>query len=402
MPSESVRHPSARKVDAALESHGLIGRVRELPSSTRTAADAAGALGCEVRQIVKSLVFRREPSGSAVLALVAGDHRLDEAWVFRRTGERWVREDPEQVRATAGFAIGGVPPIGHPAPLPTVIDYDLLEQREVWAAAGHPNAVCRIASPELLRITHGQPMAVVPLTGTPAGTESWISFDCYGTIIDWRTPLVEGLGHLLGPVPPPAGERFFEAYLEKERVLEARPYRPYREILSDAVREAAEELGYSLQGSAPDSLAETIPEWPAFPDSKEALDDLRASGWKVAVLSNIDRNILDRTLHAHDLKVDLTVTAEDVRSYKPEFAHWIRFLKTTGIAPEQGWHASGGFDYDIPPASLLGFRTAYIGRYGPAPATLDRLTVHSDLAAFARHVKASAPPRSEHSDAGRP
>jgi len=402
MPSESVRHSSARKVDLALESHGLVGRVRELPASTRTAADAAAALGCEVRQIVKSLLFRREPSGNPVLALVAGDHRLDEDWVFRQTGERWTREDPERVRATAGFAIGGVPPIGHPTPLPTVIDYDLLEQREVWAAAGHPNAVCRITSTELLRVTRGRPMAVVPLAGGTGGHDSWITFDCYGTIIDWRSSLIAGLGRLLGSVSEADGERFFQAYLEEERLLEAGTYRPYREILPAAVRGAAHRLGVSVGASGPDELPGTIPEWPTFPDSKDALDNLRATGWKVAILSNIDRELLDQTLRAHDLKVDLTVTAEDVRSYKPDLAHWIRFLKTTGSAPEQGWHVSAGYEYDIPPASLLGFSTAYIARYGPPPATVEGLTVHPDLADFVRRVNVGPPPRSGRAGPGRP
>jgi len=387
MPSESVHHPSARKVDAALESHGLVGRVRELPASTRTAADAAAALGCEVRQIVKSLLFRREPSGGPVLALVAGDHRLDEEWVFRQTGERWTREDPERVRAMAGFAIGGVPPIGHPTPLPTVLDYDLLEQREVWAAAGHPNAVCRITATELLRVTGGRPMALVPIAGSFGGDDSWISFDCYGTIVDWRTPLVSNLTRLLGPVAEADRDRFFRAYLEEERALEAGPYRPYREIVSQAVRAVADGMGAPIAASEADKLPGTIPQWPAFPDSKEALEDLRASGRKIAILSNIDRDLLDRTLRAHDLQVDLVVTAEDVRCYKPELAHWIRFLKLTGIRPDQGLHVAGGYDYDIPPASLLGFPTAYIARYGPAPGAVEGLTVHPDLASFARFMR---------------
>jgi len=207
---------------------------------------------------------------------------------------------------------------------------------------------------------------------------------------------------LLGSVSPSDGERFFASYLEKERGLESGPYRPYCDILPDAVRAAAEALGFSVQDSGPERLAAAIPEWPAFPDSKRALGDLRASGWKVAILSNIDRAILDRTLRAHDLDVDLTVTAEEVRSYKPELAHWIRFLKTTGISPDQGWHASAGYEYDIPPASLLGFHTAYIGRYGPAPATIDQLTVHADLAEFSRHLGGRAPRRAGTAGSGGP
>lgn len=370
MPSDTVRHPSARRVDAALESHGLIDRVRELPASTRTAEDAARALGCEVRQIVKSLVFHREPSGTPVLALVAGDHRLDEAWMHRVTGERWSRADPERVRSATGFAIGGVPPIGHAEALPTYIDYDLLEQREIWAAAGHPNAVCRITSPELLRITGGRPVSVVPLHPSHQAPGGWVSFDCYGTIVDWRRGILDQVGKLLVPADETERSRIFTEYLQEERALEEGPYRSYREVVSEAIRRVSQRLGRPLTSDEANRLPESIPTWPLFPDSKRGLDRLRQQGRRVAILSNINRDLLDRTISENALPVDFSITAEEVRSYKPAFAHWIRFLKETGMSPEQGLHVSASFGHDIEPASALGFPTVYVERYAPPPQGL--------------------------------
>lgn len=367
MPSNTVRHPSARRVDAALESHGLTDRVRELPDSTRTASDAARALGCEVRQIVKSLVFRREPSGTPVLALVAGDHRLDEPWMHRQTGERWTRADPEWARSVAGFAIGGVPPIGHPEAIPTYVDYDLLEQREVWAAAGHPNAVCRITSPELLRVTRGRPISVVPLNPSHAAPGGWVSFDCYGTIVDWRRGILDEVVKLFDPSDETERARIFTEYLQEERTLEEGPYQSYREIMSEAIRRVSQRRGRPLTPEEAGRLPESLPTWPVFPDSKRGLDRIRQQGRRIAILSNIDRDLLDRTISENALPVDLSITAQEVRSYKPAFAHWIRLLKETGMSPEHGLHVAGSFGHDIEPAAALGFPTVYVDRYGPLP-----------------------------------
>jgi prolyl-tRNA editing enzyme YbaK/EbsC (Cys-tRNA(Pro) deacylase) len=123
--------------------------VRELDDSTRTAPEAAAAVGCELGAIVKSLVFRGADTGEAVLALVSGDNRADEARISARVGETVLRADADFVRAATGYAIGGVPPVGHPAPLRTVVDEDLLRFAVVWAAAGTPRAVFPIDPAQL-------------------------------------------------------------------------------------------------------------------------------------------------------------------------------------------------------------------------------------------------------------
>jgi prolyl-tRNA editing enzyme YbaK/EbsC (Cys-tRNA(Pro) deacylase) len=147
--------PSAQKVQDALAAAGFANRVVELQDSTRTAAEAAAAVGCEVGQIVKSLVFRAA-SGRAVLVVASGAHRVDEQRVAAELGEAIGRADAELVRAETGFAIGGVPPIGHAKPLATLVDEALLAHAEIWAAAGHPNAVFRCTPAELVVMTGGR------------------------------------------------------------------------------------------------------------------------------------------------------------------------------------------------------------------------------------------------------
>lgn len=145
-----------QRVRDALERHALDTKVVELADSTRTARDAARAIGCEVAQIVKSLVFRGDTSGQPVLVLASGANRVDEARVSALVEEPIGRADAAFVREHSGFAIGGVAPVGHPAAMATFIDRDLLHFDVVWAAAGTPHAVFRIAPDDLVRVTAGQ------------------------------------------------------------------------------------------------------------------------------------------------------------------------------------------------------------------------------------------------------
>jgi prolyl-tRNA editing enzyme YbaK/EbsC (Cys-tRNA(Pro) deacylase) len=151
---------SARRVQAALHALGLDVAVRELPASARTAAEAAAAVGVEQGAIVKSLVFRGARSGDAVLVLVAGDNRADEARLEAALGEPVERADADFVRAATGYAIGGVPPVGHPEPLRTLVDEDLLRFDAVWAAAGTPHAVFPVAPAALARAAAGSVLRI--------------------------------------------------------------------------------------------------------------------------------------------------------------------------------------------------------------------------------------------------
>jgi prolyl-tRNA editing enzyme YbaK/EbsC (Cys-tRNA(Pro) deacylase) len=150
------RPPAIERFLAAAEDLGLSLEVREFPKGTRTAVDAARAIGCDVGQIVKSLVFvaGTEP----FLALTSGPNRADTARLSELLGGVPVRRaDPEEARGATGFAIGGTPPFGHPRRLRVLFDRDLLGYQEVWAAAGTPNAVFPIGPEDLLRTSGAEP-----------------------------------------------------------------------------------------------------------------------------------------------------------------------------------------------------------------------------------------------------
>jgi 2-haloacid dehalogenase len=360
--------------------------VIELPESTRTAAEAARAVGCELRQIVKSLVFQTAVSRKPVLVLASGSTRVDEAWMARYVAETLTRADPEFVRSVTGYAIGGVPPSGHVSPIPTYVDYDVLELSEVWAAAGHPHAVCRLTSRELLDLTGASPVPVTPLDVSRDDSGLWITFDCYGTLIDWRTGLLEQIRRLAPPGGQP--ERLFAAYLREERVLEAGPYLPYREVMAEAMFRAARSEGLEFSREAAAKVPQSIPLWPPFPDTQASISSLVHAGFRIGVLSNIDNELLDLTLRNLGVRADCVVTAEDVRSYKPALNHWIRFLKRTGVRPEEALHVSGSVEYDIDSARRLGFRTAYIERYEEAAPGVDVGISVRSLAELANHLRA--------------
>jgi prolyl-tRNA editing enzyme YbaK/EbsC (Cys-tRNA(Pro) deacylase) len=147
-------------VAGALAAAGLAAEVREMPASTRTAEEAAAACGCPVAAIVKSLVFRDAETGAGVLVLASGANRVHEKRLGRALGVTLERADAAFVRAATGFAIGGVPPLGHAAPMRTVMDAELMALPEVWAAAGTPRAVFPAAPAALARATGAEIVSV--------------------------------------------------------------------------------------------------------------------------------------------------------------------------------------------------------------------------------------------------
>jgi prolyl-tRNA editing enzyme YbaK/EbsC (Cys-tRNA(Pro) deacylase) len=146
---------SAQRVQDALTAAGTDARVIELPVAARTSQQAADALGIEVGQIAKSLIFRAVPSGRAVLVIAAGDRRVDEARISARLGESIERATPDFVREHSSFAIGGVAPLAHARPMTTFIDASLRRFGVVWAAGGTPHCVFPIAPVELVRVSGG-------------------------------------------------------------------------------------------------------------------------------------------------------------------------------------------------------------------------------------------------------
>jgi prolyl-tRNA editing enzyme YbaK/EbsC (Cys-tRNA(Pro) deacylase) len=154
-------HPSIVRVAHILRDAGAIGEPVQLADSTRTAAQAAAALGCDVGAIASSLLFLAD--GEPLLVLTSGAHRVDTAHVAQLLRvSKVTMADADTVRAATGFAIGGVAPVGHPQPLRTLVDAMLADHEVVWAAAGHPHAVFPTSYDELVGLTGGEPVQVVP------------------------------------------------------------------------------------------------------------------------------------------------------------------------------------------------------------------------------------------------
>ncbi len=157
---ENSLSASAQKVQQILKKMGFDCKVHELPASTRTAGEAADAVGCRLGQIVKSLVFKGGHSGKPVLVIASGANRVDEGKLSAQIGEPITKADPNFVRQRTGFAIGGVPPVGHREALATFIDQDLLQYDQVWAAAGTPHAVFPLNPADLQKMTGGALTAI--------------------------------------------------------------------------------------------------------------------------------------------------------------------------------------------------------------------------------------------------
>jgi len=152
---------SAQSVQDALARNGIDCKVLELSESTRTANDAATTIGCDVAQIVKSLIFKTKTTQKPVLILASGPNRVNEKVIESHLGEKITKADADFTKEITGFAIGGIPPVGHKQPIDFIfIDEDLLKFESVWAAAGTPNAVFNLQSKDLLSLTNGSVISI--------------------------------------------------------------------------------------------------------------------------------------------------------------------------------------------------------------------------------------------------
>ena len=153
-------NPSVRKVEKALKAYGLECQVLSMKETTRSAKDAADSLGCRVEQIVKSLVFMTKKTKKPILVVASGANRVNTKKIRDFLSEPIKMANPDFVRAKTGFAVGGVPPLGHSNPLKTFIDEDLLKYPEIWAAAGTSNTMFKLSPDDLKKITQGQVISV--------------------------------------------------------------------------------------------------------------------------------------------------------------------------------------------------------------------------------------------------
>jgi 2-haloacid dehalogenase len=190
--------------------------------------------------------------------------------------------------------------------------------------------------------------------------DRWLTFDCFGTLIDWRHG-IRTTGDLLFPG---RGEDFLNAYQALEAEVEQGPFRRYRAILTETARRAAKELALDLKPDDEPALVSTIPHWPPFADVGPALRALRKQGWKLALLTNCDRDLIAQTQRRLPVPFDAVITAEDVSAYKPDHAHFLLFQSTFGSSAEIWIHVAQSYFHDILPTSEMGIARIWVNRQG--------------------------------------
>lgn len=196
------------------------------------------------------------------------------------------------------------------------------------------------------------------------------TFDCYGTLVDWRAGIERNLGDRLRAHGARGAVSVYDVYTEVERDVEIH-YAPYRQILASSARRVGERLGIPLTAAEADEFAASLPTWPAFPDTASALRALGRRGVRRVILSNVDRDLLQETIRRNRLEVDGFVTAEDVRSYKPGPAHWLRFFQDYPDERGATLHVAHSLVHDIVPAQRLGVPTVWVDRYDePRPRSI--------------------------------
>jgi 2-haloacid dehalogenase len=188
----------------------------------------------------------------------------------------------------------------------------------------------------------------------------WVTFDCYGTLADWLGGMRNALKH---HVSDDDAERLLHAYHDLEAEVEADDPAPaYRVVLTETLRRAAEREGVELPPGAQTALVDHWHEVPIFDDVGPALSALRENGWSLAILSNCDDDLLATTLERMPVPFDLTVTAEQVGSYKPRFGHWDAFERRTEGNRDRWVHAAQSWFHDIRPASERGLPRVWVDR----------------------------------------
>src|SRR5215471_19349679 len=190
-------------------------------------------------------------------------------------------------------------------------------------------------------------------------TDRWATFDCYGTLIDWNGGIRAALHELW---PRADSERLLARYHVVEPLVQEGRALPYREVGARTVRAIAAIEALALDGRSAYALADSLPGWPAFVDVPDALAELRQRGWKLAILSNTDPDLLAASLLQIGVPIDAQITAAEAGSYKPAHGHWRRFFELTGADPKRHVHVGASPFHDLVPAHELGLNAVWINR----------------------------------------
>jgi len=189
-----------------------------------------------------------------------------------------------------------------------------------------------------------------------AGGERWVTFDCYGTLIDWNGGIRKQLARVFGE---DRADDLLERYHELEPELEADGTRSYREVLTEAMRRLGAPAGED------EALADSLPSWQPFPEVPQALAETRNRGWRLGILSNTDRDYIDASMQHLGVPFELAIVASEIGSYKPGLGHWRAFEERTGRLPDV--HVAASLFHDIGPANELGLPSVWINRLGERP-----------------------------------
>jgi 2-haloacid dehalogenase len=200
--------------------------------------------------------------------------------------------------------------------------------------------------------------------------ERWASFDCYGTLVDWRAGIRGELARLFGEE---RADELLSRYYEIEPEVQEDPSLRYRDVLTQTLARLAGEAGLIVPAAEEDALARSLPNWPVFAEVPAALAEARRRGWRLALLSNTDRDLIDVSAATIGVPFELAVVASEIGSYKPAHRHWDVFAETTGATRDRHVHVAQSLFHDIAATSELGISSIWINRLGePAGPTATR------------------------------
>lgn len=218
-------------------------------------------------------------------------------------------------------------------------------------------------------------------------TDRWATFDCYGTLVDWLGGMRATFARLW---PDADADALLDLYHQLEPAVQAGRGLAYREVMAEALATTAAMARLDLPAGEDDALGTSLPAWPVFAEVPAALAELRRLGWKLAILSNTDADLLDVSLRAIGVPVDLRIVASDIGSYKPAMRHWETFFAQTGADRIRHVHVAASLFHDIEPAGRLGLRCVWINRLAES-SQLRRDAELKDLAGLPEALEALIP-----------
>jgi 2-haloacid dehalogenase len=185
--------------------------------------------------------------------------------------------------------------------------------------------------------------------------DRWATLDCYGTLIDWNGGIRRELARVFGEA---RADQQLERYHAVEPALQAGGERTYREVMREAM------LGLGAPVGEENVLADALPSWEPFSEVRPALEEARSRGWKLAILSNTDRDFIEASMDRIGVPFELAIVASEISSYKPAHRHWLRFFDAMEVQRDRHVHVAQSHSHDIVPANELGLRSIWINRYG--------------------------------------